>query len=95
MHLTQTDIEKICYGFLDDVKSNGYQVTLTRGGNVVIILNRSAGFDYPLLGAYFTGSKFNTGEWVPCKWSEKGEFAIGQVRALDLIMESEKEDGAA
>jgi hypothetical protein len=95
LKLSQTDIEKICYGFLDDLKTNGYQVSLTRGGNVAIILNRSASAEYPLLGAYFTSTSFKDGQWLPCRWTESGEFAAGHQRSLDLLLVSQSEGDVA
>ncbi len=87
LHLSQNEIEKICYGFIDDVKTNGHQIVLTRGGNVAIILNRSAGYDYPLLGAYFTGTTHKTGEWLPMRWREDGRVNSDYSRLIDLILD--------
>lgn len=95
MKLSQTDIERICFPFLKDIETNHFQVYLTVGGNVCIILNRQASEEYPLLGAYFTESNPETGQWMPARWSAEGMHNKANPSKLDLRIPTSTENEAA
>lgn len=74
LKLDQSQIESVCYPFFNDIHENKFQVYMTVGGNIAIVLNRTGGGKAPIVGVYFTGSSLENGEWIACKWSEDGTF---------------------
>lgn len=72
--LSQTQIEDICFPFFNDIQENKFQVYLTYGGNVAVVLNRRGGGNAPLVGAYYTSDSTSEGEWISCKWMADGSY---------------------
>ena len=72
--LDQTHIENICHPFFNDIQENKFQVFLTHGGNVAVVLNRKAGGEASMLGAYYTGTNETNGEWIATKWAKDGTY---------------------
>lgn len=99
LHLNQSDIDVICRPFFDTILEHKFKVHLTVGGNIAVVLNINAGGWAPLLGAYYTGSSPEDGEWLPAKWCSDGKFPSINHKLnstkLDLIMANTPEKDAA
>jgi hypothetical protein len=88
--LSQSDIERICHPFFDEIKQNHFQVRLTTGGSLCIIISRNAGGDKPIMGVYWSGE-----EWMPVKWDNEGRYISKEhPRKLDIDVSQEQQETA-
>lgn len=93
MSLNQTLIEQICHKFFKDIEHHTFNVYLTKGNNIAIILSHQAGGSSPLLGAYYTSNDPSDGEWIPAKWQADGMYPSINDKLthcpLDLIIDTD------